>query len=278
MTKGSKTDKASILKVCRTFHLSFKGMCADEIYDVLMEQLLKAADKYDPHYSDKVAKVVSIIDQKVPGEFSINDLNQYLDFDGARFVRILVRHGFLEAAPGQDGSQREAKNIAGRYGRKTGSWPPPEKYLNSGPIGFTYYLQTWFRYYLQQYIEHARAEIETKEGTYSIDFGGGENDGGIENDVLEARGTIVDHDGAWWEDNSGCDRPKLDLSQMNLEWVQHTDDPLFSDLSRGDRLILYFVFAREYTWEKLGDALQTSPGTVYERKGSMVVLAARRWP
>jgi hypothetical protein len=36
------------------------------------------------------------------------------------------------------------------------SWPPPEKYLNSGPIGFTYYLQTWFRYYLQQYTEHAR--------------------------------------------------------------------------------------------------------------------------
>jgi hypothetical protein len=60
------------------------------------------------------------------------------------------------------------------------SWSPPEKYLNSGPIGFTYYLQTWFRYYLQQYIEHARAEIETKEGTYSIDFGGDENDGGIE--------------------------------------------------------------------------------------------------
>jgi hypothetical protein len=52
----------------------------------------------------------------------------------------------------------------------------------------------------------------------------------------------VDHDGAWWEDNSGGDRPKLDLSQMNLEWVQHTDDPLFSDLSRGDRLILLFCF------------------------------------
>ena len=95
--------------------------------------------------------------------------------------------------------------------------------------------------------------------------------------MLEARGTIVDGDGAWWEDNSGSDRPKLDLSQMNLEWVQHTDDPLFSDLSRGDRLILYFVFAREYTWEKLGDALQTSAGTPTNRR-ICVMPAVRRSP
>ena len=42
---------------------------------------------------------------------------------------------------------------------------------------------------------------------------------------------------------------------MNLAWVRHTEDPLFADLERGDRLVLYLVFVREYTWEKLADAL-----------------------
>ena len=252
LPRNAKVNKASVLAVCRTFHLAFKGMAPDEIYDVLMEQLLKAADKYDPFYSDKVGRVVEILSGKhLPGDFSIDDINQYLDFDGARFVRVLCRHEFLETAPDQGGGRR--------FRRKDADWPPPAKYLNAGPIGFTYYLQTWFRYYLQQHIERAMSEIEAKEGVYSIDFGRDADDGGMDGDVLEARGALVDRDGQWWENGGSQDKPGIDLSQMNLEWVQHTEDALFADLPRIDRLLLYLVFVREYTWEKLGDALQISP-------------------
>ena len=144
-----------------------------------------------------------------------------------------------------DISAEEGGQGGRRYQRKAVSWPPPAKYLHAGPIGFTDYLQTWFRYYLQQHIEHAMSEIETKEGLYSIEFGREVDDGEMDGNVIEARGSLVDRDGQWWEHNVSHERPALDLSRMNLEWVQHTDDPLFADLSRTDRLLLYLVFVRE---------------------------------
>ena len=55
------------------------------------------------------------------------------------------------------------------YRRKV--WPPEPKLFNGGPIGLTYCIQTWFRYYLQQWIDNAMSEIESREGVYSLDFG-----------------------------------------------------------------------------------------------------------
>jgi len=237
MPKGSKMTKGTVLDVCRTFHLCFKGMEADEIYDILMEQLLKAANKYDPLYSAKVGRIVEVLCGKdVLGAFAIDELNKYLDFDGTRFVRVLCRHGFLEPVPDDGGGRL--------YQRKESAWPPPAKYLNAGPIGFTYYLQTWFRYYLQQHIEHARGQIETKEGVYSIDFGRDDDDGGLDGDMFDARGSLVECSGAWWDEVTDSERQDLDLSQMNLAWVAHTEDPLFADFSRADRMLLYLVFTR----------------------------------
>jgi len=254
--KGTKMSKATTLQVCRTFHLVFKGFGSDEIYDVLMEQLLKAAKKYDPLYSDKVAEVVAILKKKKPcgDDFSIDELNQHLDFDGTRFVRILCRHGFLEPAP-EVGCPR-------RYRRKAAAWPPPAKYLHAGPIGFTYYLQTWFRYYLQQYIEHGRSEIETKEGIYSLDFGREKSDGRDDGAVLNSTGAFVERSGKWWAVNVINHLHPLDLGEINLDWVKHTEDPLFRDLSQIDRYLLYLVFVREFTWEKVADALLIPVQTV----------------
>jgi hypothetical protein len=272
LPRGTPFVKAAISQVCSSFHLAFKGMKTDEIYDVLMEQLLKAAVKYDPLYSEKVAKVVATIgtgkrlhlqsaqdtgdyDGDHEKGFTIDELNQHLDFNGTRFVRVLCRHGFLEPAPEQSGDARR------RYRRKADTWPPPYKYLHAGPIGFTYYLQTWFRYYLQIHIEHARGEIEAREGTYSLDYdrkGNRAGPNGENGDVLDARGSLVGCDGPWWLDKVTTDKCDLDLGRMDLEWVQHTEDPLFAGLERGDRLVLYLIFVREYTWEKLADALQVS--------------------
>ncbi len=216
----------------------------DEIYDVLMEQLLKAAHKYDPHYSDKMGRLIELLSKPktLKTTFTLNDINHHLDFDCTRFVRVLCRHGFLESLP-EDGDLR-------RYRRKAGAWPPSAEYLHAGPIGFTYYLQTWFRYYLQGHIEHARAELEAHEGVYSLDYT--EDEGGSK----DSGNTPVDRDGAWWKRRVGHEKSDLDLSNMDLDWVAHTEDPLFSGLSRTERLVLYLVFVREFSWEKLGDALQ----------------------
>ena len=83
-------------------------------------------------------------------------------------MRVLCRHGFLEPAPDQGDGVR-------RYQRKAAAWPPPAQYLEAGPVGFTYYLQMWFRYYLQSYIESSMSEIEAKEGMYSLTFSRGAN-------------------------------------------------------------------------------------------------------
>ncbi len=64
MKKGVKFSRASVMLVCRSLHLAFKGMETEEIYDILMAQLLRAARKYDPFYSDKVGKVVTVLSQK----------------------------------------------------------------------------------------------------------------------------------------------------------------------------------------------------------------------
>lgn len=57
---------------------------------------------------------------------------------------MLCRRGLLVAITTKEGR---------RFARNTGARPPDLKFLDKGPVGFTFYLSTWFRYYLQQYIE-----------------------------------------------------------------------------------------------------------------------------
>src|SRR5271157_691938 len=93
--------------------------------------------------------------------------------------------------------------------------------------------------------------------------------------MLEARGTLVDDGGQWWEGSDKQPKRNLDLSRMNLEWVQGTDDPLFADLSRTERLVLYLVFVREYTWEMRCRSLLPAP-----KPGARAFWPGcrRRWP
>ena len=108
LPKGTKVTKAALSNTCHSFHLAFKGMDPDEVYDVLMEKLLRAAQKYDPLYSVRVGRVVETLSNNdlLGSRFTINELNNHLDFDGARFVRVLCRHGFLEPVPAAEGGER----------------------------------------------------------------------------------------------------------------------------------------------------------------------------
>ena len=145
--------------IVRQLHLAFKAKKANEIYDTLAEQLLKAIRKYDPDYKEKVKEIVEVIDEKYTRRksFTLADVNRHLEFDADRFLRMLVRRKHLEKVG--EGFVRAA------------AWPPSEL-IEGEPIGFTYCVQTWFRYYLQQWISHTMSELEAKEGVYSLDFRG----------------------------------------------------------------------------------------------------------
>jgi hypothetical protein len=153
LQRGAPATKVNLLAAVRRLHLGFKGMDTDEVYDVLMEQLLKAVRRYDPAYTDKVKLITEIIDEELRkhDQFTAADINSHLDFDSDSYLRLLVRRGFLVAG------RTKGKDRA-RYAR-SGSWPPPVSFFKSGPIGLTYYLQTWFRYYVQQWIEARMSEL-----------------------------------------------------------------------------------------------------------------------
>ena len=75
-------------------------MQTDEIYDVLMEQFLKAAAKYDPQYGHKLRRVVEVINAlSNAGNFGALDADGFLEFSSDRFLRMHCRRGFLVAQP-----------------------------------------------------------------------------------------------------------------------------------------------------------------------------------
>ena len=73
-------------------------METDEIYDILTEQLLRAIRGYDPGYKAKVKLVVEAINEGLSKrrQFTAADVNRHLDIDSSRYLRLLVRVGFLQ--------------------------------------------------------------------------------------------------------------------------------------------------------------------------------------
>src|SRR5262249_17055084 len=89
LRKGAAADRAGMKNAIRQLHLAFKGMLTEEIYDVLMEQFLRAAAKYDPHYTDKVKDVVEVIDRALSKSpfFRAADVDRHLQYAGHRYLR-----------------------------------------------------------------------------------------------------------------------------------------------------------------------------------------------
>jgi hypothetical protein len=132
-------------------------METEEIYDVLLEQFLRAAAKYDPLYIRKVEEVVGVINNALSKRagFYASDVDRHLDNSSHRYLRLLCRRGFLSVER-QEGEKRVVY-------RRTGEWPPPAEFFSSDAIGITYYLQKWFQYYLQQWIDFLTPEAERIE-------------------------------------------------------------------------------------------------------------------
>lgn len=55
------------------------------------------------------------------------------------------------------------------------------------------------------------------------------------------------------------------LSEMTLEWVDNCNDPLFKELKKYDRYLLYLRYKVEMTYDEIADALNRSPRTVSEQ-------------
>ena len=97
LAKGQKPTYQILTTISRTLHLAFKGMQTEEVYDVLMEQLVGALKGYDPNYKSTVKMVVEAANHEFSKrkQFSAAELNRHLDIDSTRYLRLLGRLGFL---------------------------------------------------------------------------------------------------------------------------------------------------------------------------------------
>ena len=97
LPKGQTLTRQNLNPVVRHLHLAFKDMETEERYDVLMEQLVRAINQYDPKYTEKVKLVVEAINHELSKrtQFAAVDVRRYVDFDCDRHIRLLCRRGFL---------------------------------------------------------------------------------------------------------------------------------------------------------------------------------------
>jgi RNA polymerase sigma factor (sigma-70 family) len=67
------------------------------------------------------------------------------------------------------------------------------------------------------------------------------------------------------EDNS-----YIGLSEMTLEWVRSTEDPLFKELEVYERYLLYLRFTMDMTYEDIAEVLGRDKDTVYRHITSLI--------
>ena len=103
MHKNGKFNADTARSIARFLHLAFKEMDSGEVYDVLMQQFLTAAAKYDPDYTKKIKLVVESIEHEKHKTIRVVDVNRHLEFDADRYLRVLARRGFLEAVKAKGG-------------------------------------------------------------------------------------------------------------------------------------------------------------------------------
>jgi hypothetical protein len=80
-------------------------METEEIYDVMMAQLIRAIAKYDPNYTDKVKEVVEAINEQLSEreDLCLVDVNRHVEFHSNRYIRLLCRRTYLTPVMGPIG-------------------------------------------------------------------------------------------------------------------------------------------------------------------------------
>ena len=101
LPKGQPLNWHTMNVIVKGFHLAFKGIETNAIYDILMMHLVETIKGYDPGYTKKVKMLVEVIENELSTrkQFSFADVNAHLDFDCNRYIRLLGRLGFLSSVP-----------------------------------------------------------------------------------------------------------------------------------------------------------------------------------
>ena len=282
LSKGMPVTNQNLLKVSRTLHLAFKNQTADEIYNILSGFIIRAVNKYDPSYTDKVKQTVEAVNERIKKGEEFKPESLGLSFDPAPQLHWLVKRGHLEI-----GSTLEPKkNPIFRRPEKGTAWPPGKKILKAKPIGLTYHVQRLFRVYLQRYIESVMSEIETKEGMMQLTAitntpnsriaGNPSSYRNSTGEVISSQGNFVSTNGVRFAADVGLQNTEMDLGTMGPEWVQETKDPLFRNMTKEERQLLYLVFTKELTWKQIASTMQQSVRQVRtENAGIMAVLRSK---
>jgi hypothetical protein len=118
LPKGSELNWHTMNRIVKGFHLAFKGMETEEIYDILIAQMVATIKGYDPTYTEKVKRLVEVIQNELSEKSSLNfaDVNGHLDFDCNRYIRLLGRLGFLSPAPQRPGLEHKSLFLPKRSG------------------------------------------------------------------------------------------------------------------------------------------------------------------
>lgn len=274
LPRGTELTQQALSRACHSLHLGFKKQEASEVYDSLMLILLRAIRKYDPLYVKKLERVVKVIHGPLRQrkQFTESDIRKRLGFVCTGFIRVLVRRGFLASVRGP------GKKLLGY--RKQPAWPPPSDLFQQGPIGFTYFIQIWFRYYLQEHIDRQMGQLETLEHVLQLEHRTGigvDADSPETQDYLpHSEGGLVDAKGQRWDADTTLMNRSLDLPQMTLHWVQDTQDPLFKRLNREERLLLYLHYVEEKPYREIGKSLHMTPAKVKELHEQILVFLQDR--
>lgn len=247
-------DKAAFAKAAKHLHLAFPQHTATEVYDILNTLLLRCVKKYDPNYVIKVRDLVKIIIKLTKKKyFTVEEIAKKVPFEPTGAIRLLARKGFIKAVRGKQ------KKLIGY--KVTKAWPPSKEFLSSGPVGFVYVVQTWFRYYLQEYIDDQMKTIEARAHDTmlqlehrtihgeDLDFFG---------DMPSMDGELTDAKGQSWAADTTLMNQSLDISTMTTAWVQKTNDKLFTKMTIRERKILYLIYVQEASWKQIATTLNLS--------------------
>lgn len=259
--------KAVFAKVAKHLHLAFPQQTSTDVYDILNMLLLRCVKKYDPSYVDKVRDVVKIISRKKKKFFSIENIAKKVTFEPTGSIRLLARKGYILAVRGT------GKKLIGY--KTTKSWPPSKEFLNSGPIGFVYFVQTWFRYYLQEHIDEQMKTLEARAWDKMLQLGHADSDSEdgsmISQTTPDSMGELTDASGHSWKADVSLIKKSLDLSAITPAWVQGNNDPLFSKMTLKERQLIYFIYVQEMSWKQIAEILQISINQVQKIHNEILV-------
>jgi hypothetical protein len=271
-----KKSNAVYGEICRTLHLAFKQSSTDDIYDSLLMCLMRAVKKYDPRYVEKLRNVCEAIDSKCKGkhkkvgtvpEFTAYDIASKVGTDVNSYLRKLVKRGHLHSIADQK------KKVIG-YRRDAKNWPPSSVLFKNGPVGFTYAVQTYFRFYLHEYITRQMHSIESKEGMLQLDH---RSPGDLSWSTMgdpgtpHSEGAFTDTDGHNWAADTLLMSLPLDVSTMDEDWVASTDDKLFRGLSKTERNILYLIYVKEYSISQIATIIGVDPKAVRSKRDDIMI-------